>query len=136
MRVLRPGGRLVFGDMMFSWSPAEERNREVVWSKVRAIARRGPAGWLRLLRNVGRMLIGRGERPASPDWWRIALLEAGFDSVEIEVLAHELHHVRKVIQAAILMTPSRWMRSAVARPQDVVQLLRGPALQRRSQRAL
>ncbi|MBS1844138.1 MAG: class I SAM-dependent methyltransferase [Actinobacteria bacterium] len=89
MRVLRPGGRLVFGDMMFSWTPAEGRNRAVVWSKVRAIARRGPAGWMRLLRNAGRMLIGRGERPASPDWWRIALLEAGFDSVEIEVLAHE-----------------------------------------------
>jgi SAM-dependent methyltransferase len=89
MRVLRPGGRLVFGDMMFGWSPGEERNREVVWSKVRAIGRRGPGGWLRLARNAGRMLIGRGERPASPEWWRIALLEAGFDSIEIEVLAHE-----------------------------------------------
>ncbi|MBS1888913.1 MAG: methyltransferase domain-containing protein [Actinobacteria bacterium] len=88
-RVLRPGGRLVFGDMMFSWNPAQERNREVIGSKLRSIARRGPSGWLRIIRNAGRMAAGRGERPASPDWWRIALLEAGFDSIEIEVLAHE-----------------------------------------------
>jgi ubiquinone/menaquinone biosynthesis C-methylase UbiE len=89
LRVLRPGGRLVFGDMMFGWTPADERNREVIRSKVSSIARRGPAGWLRLLRNAARLLTGRGERPASPDWWRIALLEAGFDSIEVEVLAHE-----------------------------------------------
>ncbi len=88
-RVLRPGGRLVFGDMMFGWSPAVGRNREVIGAKVRSIARRGLAGWRRLLSNAWRLAIGRGERPASPDWWRVALLEAGFDEIEIEVLSHE-----------------------------------------------
>jgi SAM-dependent methyltransferase len=88
-RVLRPGGRLVFGDMMFGWSPGVERNRAIVWSKVRAIARRGPAGWLRILSNVIRLLTGRGEHPAPPDWWRLALLRGGFDEVEVELLPHE-----------------------------------------------
>lgn len=89
LRVLRPGGRFVFGDMMFGWSPGIERNREIVWSKVRAMARRGPAGYARILSNVARMLTGRGERPAPPDWWRAALLEAGFDGIEIDLLPHE-----------------------------------------------
>lgn len=88
-RVLRPGGRLVFGDMMFGWSPGVERNRAVIWSKVRAIARRGPAGYVRILSNAIRLLTGRGERPAPPDWWRVALLRGGFDEVQVELLPHE-----------------------------------------------
>ncbi len=88
-RVLRPGGRLVFGDMMFGWSPGVERNREIVWEKVRAMARRGPAGYARILSNVFRTLTGRGERPAPPEWWRVALIEAGFDGIQIDLLPHE-----------------------------------------------
>jgi len=88
-RVLRPEGRLVFGDMMFGWSPGVERNRTIVRAKVRAMARRGPAGYVRILSNVIRMLAGRGERPAPPDWWRAALLETGFDGIRIDVLSHE-----------------------------------------------
>ena len=88
-RVLKPGGRLVFGDMMFGWSPADERNRAVIGAKIRSIGRRGPAGWLRLLSNAARLATARRERPAPPEWWRVALLEAGFDEIEIEVLPHE-----------------------------------------------
>lgn len=88
-RVLRVGGRIVFADMMFGWSPAVGRNREVIGAKVRSIARRGPAGWLRLASNAVRLLTGRWERPADPEWWRVALLQAGFDEIEIEVLPHE-----------------------------------------------
>lgn len=88
-RVLRPSGRFVFGDMMFGWSPGIERNREIVWEKVRTMARRGPAGYARILSNVVRMLAGRGERPAPPEWWRAALLEAGFDGIQIDLLPHE-----------------------------------------------
>jgi SAM-dependent methyltransferase len=88
-RVLRPGGRFVFGDMMFGWSPGVERNRAIVWAKVRAMARRGPAGYVRILSNVARLLIGRGERPASLEWWRGALLLTGFDGIRIDLLPHE-----------------------------------------------
>ena len=88
-RVLRPGGRLVFGDMMFGWSPGIARNRTIVWDKVRAMARRGPAGYARILSNVVRMSAGRGERPAPPDWWHAALLGAGFDGIRIDLLPHE-----------------------------------------------
>jgi SAM-dependent methyltransferase len=88
-RVLAPGGRLVFGDMMFGWGVGVERNREVVWSKLRSMARRGPAGYLRIASNALRMATGRGEHPAPADWWRVALLEAGFDEVRIELLPHE-----------------------------------------------
>jgi SAM-dependent methyltransferase len=88
-RVLRPGGRFVFGDMMFGWSLGIERNRTIVRSKLRALVRRGPAGWWRILSNLARLLGGRGERPAPAEWWRGALLAVGFDRIRVELLPHE-----------------------------------------------
>lgn len=89
IRVLRPGGRLVFGDMMFDLNPGDRRSRAVVTGKVRAMLRKGPAGVLRLLKNAGRLASGRWERPARAEWWRHVLLEAGFVDVEVTVLEHE-----------------------------------------------
>jgi ubiquinone/menaquinone biosynthesis C-methylase UbiE len=89
MRVLRPGGRLVFGDMMFDLSPDDPRNRAVVADKVRAMLRKGPAGVLRLAKNGLRLACGRWERPARADWWRRALSEAGFVDVDVTLLTHE-----------------------------------------------
>jgi ubiquinone/menaquinone biosynthesis C-methylase UbiE len=88
-RVLAPGGRLVFGDMMFGWRPGDGRNRRVVSSKVRSMARRGPAGFARIARNAVKVLTGTGEHPAPPEWWRGALEDAGFFDVRVECLAHE-----------------------------------------------
>ena len=88
-RVLKPGGRFVFGDMMFTVSVADARDRKVVADKVRAMARRGPAGMLRLARNGARFATGRWERPARAEWWEAALRDAGFSDVSVEVLAHE-----------------------------------------------
>jgi ubiquinone/menaquinone biosynthesis C-methylase UbiE len=88
-RVLKPGGRFVFADMMFGWNPGDGRNRQVVASKVRALAKRGPAGYARIARNGFKVLTGTGERPATPEWWRQALEGAGFSYVSIECLAHE-----------------------------------------------
>lgn len=88
-RVLAPGGRLVFGDMMFGWSPVARRNRRVVLSKVRAMARRGPAGLARIARNGLKVMSRSGERPAPPEWWREALRDAGFCEVSVECLPHE-----------------------------------------------
>jgi ubiquinone/menaquinone biosynthesis C-methylase UbiE len=88
-RVLRPGGRLVLGDMMFRVDIGDVRNRRLIVSKVRSIMRRGPRGILRLLKNIGRYVTRRWEHPADADWWRLALGRAGFEEVELELLDHE-----------------------------------------------
>jgi ubiquinone/menaquinone biosynthesis C-methylase UbiE len=88
-RVLRPGGRLVFGDMMFRVSLAEARDREVVRDKVQTMLRRGLPGLLRLAKNGVRFAGRRWEQPARSTWWHEALIRGGFEQVEIEELAHE-----------------------------------------------
>jgi ubiquinone/menaquinone biosynthesis C-methylase UbiE len=88
-RVLRPGGRIVIGDMMFRPALADDRSRRIIVSKVRAMMRRGPAGLLRLMKNLLRFLTGTWEQPAEPEWWRDALQRAGFVRVEVEPLEHE-----------------------------------------------
>ena len=88
-RVLRPGGRLVFGDMMFRVGVADARDREVVAAKVRAMAAKGPAGFLRLAKNGVRYASRRWEHPAPAPWWRGALTDAGFTDVLVEELPHE-----------------------------------------------
>ena len=87
-RVLRPGGRLVVCDMMFSLS-LESRDRRVIWEKVWAMLKRGPAGVVRILKNAGRVVAGRWEQPARPEIW-VEMLEArGFVDVKVELLQHE-----------------------------------------------
>ena len=88
-RVLKPGGRFVFGDMMFRVSMADRRDRRVVIAKVKAMMKKGPAGMLRLLRNAMRLVSGRWERPARVEWWGRALSDAGFAAVTVEPLEHE-----------------------------------------------
>jgi ubiquinone/menaquinone biosynthesis C-methylase UbiE len=89
MRVLKPGGRLVVGDMMFSLNPMQARDRRVVVGKLRQLASRGLPGLWRLLKNAARLISGRWEYPANAVWWREALQRAGFRNVTIEMLAHE-----------------------------------------------
>ncbi len=87
-RVLRPGGRLVICDMMFSLS-LEQRDRKLVLEKVVAMLKRGPAGVIRILRNAVRLLLGRWEQPATPQTWEQMLVARGFTDVRIELLEHE-----------------------------------------------
>ncbi len=89
MRVMRPGARLVIGDMMFSLNPVDSRDRKLVIGKVRTIARRGLPGVWRLLKNAARLAAGRWEHPASVAWWKEALRAAGFERVHLETCAHE-----------------------------------------------
>jgi len=89
MRVLKPGGRLVIGDMMFSLNPMQARDRNVVAGKLRQLASRGLPGVWRLLKNAARLVAGRWEYPANAVWWHEALQRAGFRHVTIEMLAHE-----------------------------------------------
>jgi ubiquinone/menaquinone biosynthesis C-methylase UbiE len=88
-RVLRPGGRLVFGDMMFRVGVSDPRDREVVKAKVKAMVAKGPAGVARLAKNGLRFAAGRWEQPASATFWDDALCRAGFADIHLEVLDHE-----------------------------------------------
>jgi ubiquinone/menaquinone biosynthesis C-methylase UbiE len=88
-RLLRPGGRLVIGDMMFSLNPSDRRERRIIGDKLRAIGRRGPSGWVRLAKNALRLVSGRWEHPRRAAWWRGALEQAGFEGVSVELLRHE-----------------------------------------------
>lgn len=88
-RVLRPGGRLVFGDMMFRPALSEARDRRVVADKVRAMLRKGPAGVMRLVKNGARFATARWEKPVRAQWWEGALAEAGFIEIQVETLPHE-----------------------------------------------
>jgi hypothetical protein len=78
----------VIGDMMFSLS-LEPRDRRLIWEKVVAMLKRGPAGVVRLLRNAARVVAGRWEQPATPREWEEMLEARGFEDVRIELLAHE-----------------------------------------------
>jgi ubiquinone/menaquinone biosynthesis C-methylase UbiE len=104
-RILRPGGRLVICDMMFSIS-LDRRDRRLVWEKVTALLRRGPAGAVRILRNAARLIAGRWEQPAPPTRWEEMLLARGFEQVRIELLAHE---------AAVAVARRPQVRSEAAR---------------------
>jgi ubiquinone/menaquinone biosynthesis C-methylase UbiE len=88
-RVLRPGGRLVFADMMFSVGLANGRDRAVIVGVARRMLAHGPAGLARLLRHVARVATGRGEHPAPTAWWRDALAAAGLVEVDVRPLQHE-----------------------------------------------
>jgi ubiquinone/menaquinone biosynthesis C-methylase UbiE len=88
-RVLRPGGRLVFADMMFRVGIASRRDRAVIGSFLKRMIRRGPAGLVRLAKNGMRMLGGRSEHPAGVEWWREALRQTGFVAISVRALQHE-----------------------------------------------
>jgi len=87
-RILRPGGRLVICDMMFSLS-LERRDRRLIAEKLIALLKLGPAGVVRIFRNVGRVLAGRWEQPSTPQTWEEMLLARGFEDVQIHLLEHE-----------------------------------------------
>lgn len=87
-RVLVPGGRLVICDMMFSLSP-RPRNVAVIGSKLALLARRGPAGLLRIARNVARLVTRRWEHPAPSSSWERMLQARHFQAVRVTLLEHE-----------------------------------------------
>ncbi|HAM02742.1 MAG TPA: hypothetical protein DCQ30_11045 [Acidimicrobiaceae bacterium] len=80
LRWLRPGGRFVIGDMMFGRG-LEPRDRVIIRSKVVALARKGPGGWWRVLKNVTRFGFRLQERPVTMERWQQYLEEAGFSAV-------------------------------------------------------
>ena len=87
-RALVPGGRLVICDMMFALSLGP-RDRRVLIQKLWALARRGPAGFVRIARNAGRLAVGRWEHPAGTQTWVQMLHDRHFENVHVELLANE-----------------------------------------------
>jgi SAM-dependent methyltransferase len=80
-RWLRPGGRIVIGDMMFGRGMSQ-RDRAILRQKAAALAAKGPGGLWRIAKNLARYGLGVGqEHPASPEFWQAALRDAGFADV-------------------------------------------------------
>ncbi len=85
---LRPGGRIIIGDMMFGLAGGDD-GRRIIASKVRTIAMRGPAGWWRIAKNAWKMLVAREECPAPMPMWIDMLRQAGFAKVRSERIVAE-----------------------------------------------
>ncbi len=90
---LRPGGRLVLGDMMFGRG-GDARDREIISSKLAIMLRKGPAGWWRIAKNAGRYLLRFQERPVSMDAWAAMFRRAGLAEVVTIPVVNEAAVVR------------------------------------------
>lgn len=77
---LRPGGQLVLGDMMMGRGASPE-DRAIILTNVRAFARRGPAGWWRIVKNGWRFALRLQEKPLPAKTWAAIARSAGFEQV-------------------------------------------------------
>ncbi len=77
---LRPGGRLVIGDLMLGRG-TDPRDRAVIREKLVTLGRRGPGGWWRIAKNTWRFTARTAERPLSMHSWILLLEEVGFVEV-------------------------------------------------------
>lgn|SRR5579875_962560 len=87
-RWLRPGGKLVLGDMMFGRG-ATARDRAIIVSKFKILARRGPGGWWRLVKNIARYTFRFQERPVSIDTWKLYFERAGLADIRSQPVVSE-----------------------------------------------
>ncbi len=90
---LRPGGRLVIGDMMFGRG-GDARDREIISSKLALLVRKGPGGWWRIVKNSGRYVLRFQERPVSMSAWVAMFNKAGLVDVEAFPVVNEAAVVR------------------------------------------
>lgn len=102
---LRPGGRLVIGDMMFGRG-LDAENRQIVQSKAIGMLSRGPAGWWRLAKNVWRFSLRLGEKPLPVGRWESLARSAGFDGVS----------THRVVSEACVLTATRPVDTPGAAP--------------------
>jgi ubiquinone/menaquinone biosynthesis C-methylase UbiE len=96
---LRPGGAFVIGDMMFGRG-GDQRDREIISSKVALLVRKGPGGWWRIAKNASRYLLRFQERPVSIAAWTTMFERAGFGLVESVPVVNEAAVVFGVKTAA------------------------------------
>jgi SAM-dependent methyltransferase len=77
---MSPGGRIVVADLMVPLTLRPGQS-DALLRKVRSIAAKGVPGYWRIAKNAVRWTTGRGEYPASLEFWIRALGEAGFEDV-------------------------------------------------------
>jgi ubiquinone/menaquinone biosynthesis C-methylase UbiE len=92
-RWLKPGGRLVIGDMMFGRG-TNARDREIISSKVTLMLKKGPAGWWRIAKNASRYLLRFQERPVAISAWVEMFKAAGLHEVVAIPVVNEASVVR------------------------------------------
>lgn len=107
---LRPGGRVVIGDMMFGRG-ADPDDRAIIASKVGAMMRRGPAGWWRLVKNAVRFGLRLGEKPLAPGRWAALARGAGFDDVAVS----------RIVSEACLLTATKPQAGGVGHVTDATR---------------
>lgn len=90
---LRPGGRLVVGDMMFGRG-GTARDRQIIGNKLWTMLRKGPGGWWRIAKNAGRYLLRYQERPVSMAAWTAMFERAGLVEVVALPVVNEAAVVR------------------------------------------
>ena len=92
---LRPGGQLIVSDMMLGRG-ATPRDREVIASKIRIMAKKGIPGYWRILKNAARYLLRVHERPITPEAWSALFRASGFREIEIVNVVAEANVVTGV----------------------------------------
>lgn len=85
---LRPGGRLVIGDLMLGRG-GDPRDRAVIREKILVLGRRGPGGWWRIAKNAWRFTARTAERPLSMGAWVAMIEDAGFGEVAARPIVSE-----------------------------------------------
>jgi 2-polyprenyl-3-methyl-5-hydroxy-6-metoxy-1,4-benzoquinol methylase len=85
---LRPGGRIVIGDMMFGRG-ANAHDRAIILEKAAALLRKGPGGCWRLAKGAWRFGARTSERPLPPVTWVRLLEDAGFEDVAARKVVSE-----------------------------------------------
>lgn len=96
---LRPGGRIVIGDMMFGRG-ADAHDRAIIREKAAALLRKGPGGYWRLAKGAWRFGARTSERPLPPAAWVQLLEDAGFEDVAARRVVSEAWIVSGVAPAA------------------------------------
>ncbi|MEX6429391.1 MAG: class I SAM-dependent methyltransferase [Ferrimicrobium sp.] len=85
---LKPGGRLVIGDMMFGRGGTTQ-DRQVIMDKVKLLAAKGIGGYWRIAKNAVRYLLRVQEKPIAKERWVNLFETAGFKDVHVRTVVAE-----------------------------------------------
>jgi ubiquinone/menaquinone biosynthesis C-methylase UbiE len=87
-RWLKPGGTFIVADMMFGRGTTS-RDRAIIRSKVRVLAKRGIGGYWRIAKNGWRYLVRMREHPSSISAWTAMFARAGFTGITASSIVNE-----------------------------------------------